>query len=224
APEVGPGITPAALRAIAGVPGVQRTAAVSVATATTGQGYNLPVAIVDPRSYATLTAATPLPPFPASTLARPAAPQARVPVLVSPTVKDVVRNGSSLYVAGRAMRVQVAGPPGSVLGVPAGGAFAVLPRWALGAQAPATSAVAVVGRHLNTAALVATAHRAVPGSQVTLRSQVLAGIAGAPLPHGGFVTFAQGAGAAAGLSLLVLALTLVLSARSREMTLARLAT
>jgi len=53
---------------------------------------------------------------------------------------------------------------------------------------------------------------------------VLAGIAGAPLPHGGFVTFAQGAGAAAGLSLLVLALTLVLSARSREMTLARLAT
>ena len=84
--------------------------------------------------------------------------------------------------------------------------------------------MAVVGSHLDTAALVATTHRAVPGSQVTLRSQVLAGIAGAPLPHGGFVTFAQGAGAAAGLSLLVLALTLVLSARSREMTLARLAT
>jgi len=40
----------------------------------------------------------------------------------------------------------------------------------------------------------------------------------------GFVTFAQGAATAAGLSLLVLALTLVLSARSREMTLARLAT
>jgi len=64
----------------------------------------------------------------------------------------------------------------------------------------------------------------VPGSQVGLRSRVLAGIAGAPLPHGGFVTFAQGAAAAGGLSLLVLALTLVLSARSREMTLARLAT
>jgi len=80
-------------------------------------------------------------------------------------------------------------------------------------------------RHrLDTAALIATAHRSVPGSQVALRSQVLAGIAGAPLPHGGFVTFAQGAGAAAGLSLLVLALALVLSARSREMTLARLAT
>jgi putative ABC transport system permease protein len=84
--------------------------------------------------------------------------------------------------------------------------------------------MAVVGPHLNTAALIATVRRTVPGSQVTLRSQVLAGIAGAPLPHGGYVTFAQGVGAAAGLSLLVLALTLVLSARSREMTLARLAT
>jgi len=105
-----------------------------------------------------------------------------------------------------------------------GGGFAVLPRWALGAQAPPATAMAVVGQQLDTAALIATARRSVPGSQVALRSQVLAGISGAPLPHGGFVTFAQGAGAAAGLSLLVIALTLVLSARSREMTLARLAT
>ena len=224
APEVGPRFTPTALRAIAGVPGVQRTAAVAVATATSGQGYNLPVAIVDPRSYAALTAATPLPPFRAGTLARPGAPRDRVPVLVSPSARDIVHNGSSLYVAGRTLRVQVAGHQDSFLGVTSGGMFAVLPQWALGAQAPPATAVAVVGQHLNTAALIATAHRAVPGSHVTLRSQVLAGIAGAPLPHGGFVTFAQGAGAAAGLSLLVLALTLVLSARSREMTLARLAT
>jgi putative ABC transport system permease protein len=118
----------------------------------------------------------------------------------------------------------VAGGLGSLVGVTPGGQFAVLPRWALGARAPPATAMALVGQRLDTAALIATAHRDVPGSRVTLRSQVLAGIAGAPLPHGGFVTFAQGAGAAAGLSLLVLALTLVLSARSREMTLARLAT
>jgi putative ABC transport system permease protein len=127
-------------------------------------------------------------------------------------------------VAGRTMRVQVVGSLDSFVGVTSSGGFAVLPRWALGAQAPSATAMAVVGPRLNTAALIATVHRTVPGSQVTLRSQVLAGIAGAPLPHGGYVTFAQGAGAAAGLSLLVLALTLVLSARSREMTLARLAT
>jgi putative ABC transport system permease protein len=224
APEAGPGITPAAQRAIAGVPGVQRTTVVAVTTATSGQGLNLPVAIVDPRSYAALTAATPLPPFRAAALARPAAPQARVPILVSPGARNIVPSGSSLYAAGRTMRVQVAGRPDGFLGVPSGSGFAVLPQWALGAQTPPETAMAVVGQHLDTAALIATAHRVVPGSQVTLRSQVLAGIAGAPLPHGGFVTFAQGAGAAAGLSLLVLALTLVLSARSREMTLARLAT
>jgi putative ABC transport system permease protein len=84
--------------------------------------------------------------------------------------------------------------------------------------------MAIVGPHLDTAALLRTARRAVPGAHVTLRSGVLASISRAPLPHGGFVTFAQGAAAAGGLSLLVLALMLVLSARSREMTLARLAT
>jgi len=224
APEAGPRITQEAQRAITGVPGVQRTAAVAVTPGTTGQGLNLPVVIVDPRSYAAMIAATPLPPFDAAALARPAAPRARVPVLVSPAGRDILRGRSSLYVAGRTMRVQVAGSPDSFLGVKSGGEFAVLPRWALGAHAPPATAMAVVGQRLDTAALIATAHRSVPGSQVALRSQVLAGIAGAPLPHGGFVTFAQGAGAAAGLSLLVLALALVLSARSREMTLARLAT
>ena len=224
APEVGPGITREAQRAITGVPGVQRAAAVAVTSGTSGQGLNLPVVIVDPRSYAALIAATPLPPFPAAALARPAAPQARVPVLVSPAGRDLLRNGSRLYVAGRTVRVQVSGRPDSFLGVTSASGFAVLPRRALGAQAPPATAMAVIGQRLDTAALIATAHRAVPGSQVALRSQVLAGIAGAPLPHGGLVTFAQGAGAAAGLSLLVLALTLVLSARSRELTLARLAT
>ena len=72
--------------------------------------------------------------------------------------------------------------------------------------------------------LTAAARHAVPGAQVTLRSHLLAAISGAPLPHGGFVTFAQGTAAAAGFSLLVLALMLVLSARSRELTMARLVT
>ena len=100
----------------------------------------------------------------------------------------------------------------------------MLPRWALGAQAPSPGVLAIAATHLDAAALSATVRRAVPGAQVTLRSRLLATISGAPLPHGGFVTFAQGAAAAAGFSLLVLVLTLVLSARSRELTLARLVT
>lgn len=44
------------------------------------------------------------------------------------------------------------------------------------------------------------------------------------MPHGGSVTFAQGTAAAGGFALLVLALMLVLTARPRELTLARLTT
>ena len=111
-----------------------------------------------------------------------------------------------------------------MVGVPAGSQFAVLPWGALGSRAPVATVQALVGPRLNQAALRATARRAVPGAQLTLRSRVLASISDAPLPHGGFVTFAQGAAAAGAFSLLILVLTLVLSARSREQTLARLAT
>ena len=84
--------------------------------------------------------------------------------------------------------------------------------------------MAIAGPHLDTAALTAAVRRTVPGAQVTLRSRLLATISGAPLPHGGFITFAQGAAAAGAFSVLILVLTLVLSARSRELTLARLVT
>jgi len=71
-------------------------------------------------------------------------------------------------------------------------------------------------------ALLATVRPALPGAIVTLRSQVLAGLTGAPLPHGAHSAFAEGAVVAAGFSLLILLITLLLSARSREFTLARL--
>ena len=94
APAAGPGITPAAQRAIAAVPGVRRTAVAAVATGTSGQGLVVPVVIVNPASYATLTAATPLPPFPAAALARPAAGTGtRVPALVSAAGRDILGNG-----------------------------------------------------------------------------------------------------------------------------------
>jgi putative ABC transport system permease protein len=227
APAVGPGITPAAQRAIGAVPGVQRTATASVVTGTSGQGLTVPVVIVDPHSYAALTATTPLAPFPAAALASPGAgapPHAPVPALVSSIGRDILGNGSSLYVAGRTMRLRLAGRLNTFTGVPPGSQFAVVPQWALGRQVPRAAVMAIVGPRLDTAALLRAAHRTVPGARVTLRTDVLASIASAPLPHGGFVTFAQGAAAAVGLSLLVLALTLVLTARSREMTLARLAT
>jgi putative ABC transport system permease protein len=228
APVVGPGITPAAQRLISGVPGVQRFAAISLTGGTSGQGLQIPVVIVDPRQYAALTATTPAPPFPAAALAPPragsGAPAGPVPALLSVAGRNILSQHSELYAAGREMRIRIAGMLNTIPGAQPGGEFVVLPRWALGAQAPSPGVLAIAGPHLDTAALAATVHRTVPGAQVTLRSRMLAAISGAPLPHGGFVTFAQGAAAAAAFSLLILVLTLVLSARSRELTLARLVT
>lgn len=226
APDVGPGIPPAAQRDITRVPGVRRSAAVSVAMGTSGQGLQLTVVIVDPAQYAALAAATPGPAFPAAAIGRPggASSGRAVPALISPAARQILSRHSGLYVAGRQLQIRVAGTVASIAGAPAGSQFAVVPRWALGNQAPVATEVAVVGPRLDQAALSRTARRAVPGSQLTLRSRELAAISGAPLPHGGFVTFAQGAAAAAAFSLLILMLTLVLSARSREQTLARLAT
>ena len=228
APAVGPGITPAAQRVISGVPGAQRFATIALTGGTSGQGIQIPVAIVDPRQYAALTATTPAPPFPAAALAPPravsGAPNRPVPVLLSAAGRDILSSHSELFAAGHQMRIRVAGTLNSIPGAQTGGEFVVLPRWALGAQAPAAAVMTIAGPHLDTAALTAAVRRTVPGAQITLRSRLLAAISGAPLPHGGFVTFAQGAAAAAAFSLLILVLTLVLSARSRELTLARLVT
>ncbi len=239
APPVGPGITPAAQRQITAVPGVRRWAAVAVAQGTSGQGLQLPVVIVEPGQYAALAATTPGPAFPAAALTRAAtsagtssastssasaSSASSVPALISPAARVILGPRSGLYVAGRQLRIRVAGTVSAIAGGPAGTQFAVLPRWAIGAKAPAPTVLVLTGPRLDQAALVRAARRAVPGAQVTLRSRVQAAIAGAPLPHGGFVTFAQGAAAAAGFSLLVVLLTLVLGARSRELTLARLAT
>jgi putative ABC transport system permease protein len=244
APAVGPGITLAAQRQITAVPGVRRWAAVAVTQGTSGQGLQVPVVIVEPGQYAALAATTPGPAFPAAALARgarPAGPASAgpasagpasagpqsagtVPALISPAGRVILGPRSGLYVAGRQLRIRVAGTVSAIAGGAAGTQFAVLPRWALRARAPAPNVLVLTGPRLAQAALVRAARRAVPGATVTLRSRVQAAIANAPLPHGGFVTFAQGAAAAAGFSLLVVLLTLVLGARSRELTLARLAT
>jgi putative ABC transport system permease protein len=227
APPTGPGLTAAARRLITGVPGVRRAATVSVTTGTSPQGVSLPVAVVDPRQYAALASGTPAPRFPAAALAPPgggAAPAGAVPVLVSPAARAILSQGSELSVAVRELRLHIAGGLAGIAGVPAGSQLAVVPRWALGNLAPQPNVIAITGPRLDTPALINAVHRAVPGAQITLRSRLLAATSGAPLPHGGYVALAQGAAAAGAFSLLILLLMLVLSARSREVTLARLIT
>jgi putative ABC transport system permease protein len=226
APSAGPRLTSAARRMITMVPGAQQVAMVSVLTGSAGDGRSLPVAVVNPRQYAELAAATPAARFPAGLLARPSSAGAdatsEVPALISPAAGAMLGRAATLRIAGRWLRLRVTGRLTSIIGVPPGSRFAVLPAWALGNRAPQPTVIALQGPHLNTGALARIVRRAVPGARITLRSRLLDAITAAPLPHGGFVTLAQGAVAAGAFSLLILLLMMVLSARARALTLARL--
>ncbi len=218
-------LSPALLRSIASAPGVQRTATASLLTGTGGQNFSLPVVEVSPAQYGALVAGTDAPAFPARLLARPAGrPGAAVPVLVSPAARGLVSAAADQITAdGRSLHIRVAGLVDTMAGVPAGGPFVVVPSWSMPAVTP--DIVAVVGAHLDAKALTTLVKRAsAPAPSVEQRSSVLRTLANAPLPHSGYVTFAQGAAAAAGFSALILLLVMVLGARSRQLTLARLST
>ena len=227
-------LTPAAAREIAAVPGAARTAVVAVSPGTLASGSVITVAVVDPPGYARLVAGTPAPAFPAASLARRGGP---VPVLVS-AAGALPPGGTGLTIGARKLTVRPAGPARAVPGVAAvpaaGGLFVVLPAWSLsgaapagaapGEAAPAPSVMLVVGPHLDDRLLAATVRRALPGASVTYRQSALAALTGAPLPTAAREAIVEGAAAAAGFSALILLISLLMSAPSRDMTLARLAT
>ena len=82
-------VTPAAVQAIAAVPGVHSTTAVWITTWITPAGQPLTVVAVDPASYATVVAGTPFPPIPVAKIGAASggalSPGATVPVLASPS-------------------------------------------------------------------------------------------------------------------------------------------
>jgi putative ABC transport system permease protein len=216
----------AAQRAITAVPGIERTATVLVTTGSPANSGTLAVAAVNPARYAALIADTPAPRFPAAALARRhtgPGNQGTVPALATRAAAYQLGRGSTaLQIGTLKLTIRVVGTVNGVPGV-AGPAVVVLPDWAFGAKPPTPTLMLVIGPHLDGPKLVSVAQRTLPAATVTLRSQALAELASAPLPHGGSVALTAGAAAAAGLSLVILLITLVLSARSRELTLARMA-
>jgi putative ABC transport system permease protein len=218
--------TPAVQREIAAVPGAARTAAVPVATGRLSSGANLTVALVNPAAYAALVASTPAPAFPAASLARRPGP---VPALVSAgAARQLPPGPGRLTVDGRRLTVRSAGLARAIPGIPApgipAGPFVVLPIWALGAAGPAPSVILVVGPHLDTGRLAAVVRRDLPGALVVFRDSALSALTGAPLPAAAQATITASAAAAAAFSALILLISLLISAPSREMTLARLST
>jgi hypothetical protein len=155
------------------------------------------------------------------------------PVLASPqAVADLGRGAVSLstdQAVVAPVRVQVAGVLSSTPALPGGGAFVIIPVYAIKSTAnpPAptpTNLVLLNGGSIDHAGLSAVVTRTLYGGAVTYRSDVLAGLTSGPLQHGAFTLFTLAVGVAAALGLAVMLLELALGASERDSTLARLAT
>jgi putative ABC transport system permease protein len=217
-------------RAIAAVPGVQRTATLSLLPGVAADGTPLTVIVVDPASYAALIAATPQPPFPGAALTGPGAAGGAGPMLVlaSPSARRLVTGGRKVLVGIHNLSVRVTGMVRAVPGSSATGAFIVAPARAMvravGASEALPSRLLVVGPAVDVARMRSVVGRELPAATLTFRSGRLAALTEAPLPHGTYTAFAAGAAAAALFGAVIVLIMLALGARSRELTLARLFT
>jgi putative ABC transport system permease protein len=221
-------LTPAAIRAMAAVPGVRHAVPAAVLSRTMPNGDAVTVIVVNPGSYAALSASTPWPVLPAQKLARPGGSGGVAPILASAPAAKALGTGVAQLSNGEAnAAVRVAGvlPGTGTPALPGGGAFIVLPSWAAAAATPAApNTLLITGPDLDGARLTAVVAQDAPRSKVTLRSAVLAALGNSPLPRGAYLSFGAGLAAAAGFSVVILLLDLALGAREREQTLARLAT
>ena len=231
-------ISPAAQRAAAAVPGVQHATAIQVTRWVLPGHGQLSVVAVDPASYPPVLASTPWPALRGSQLAvltgpRPG-PGLPVPVLASPAAAAALRGSPGKLSALQGtivtgpLTVRVAGRIAGTPALPGGGAFVLLPLGAAPgstATAPARANLLLLsGGGIDGPALRAVARRLVPGAAVTLRSDVLASLADAPLQHGAYLMFDVVLAAAAAFGLAALLADLALGAAERHQTLARLAT
>ncbi len=230
-PAGGPA-SPAAVKAVAAVPGVRHAAEVWNTSWFTDFGLPVTVVAVDPASYAALVADTAYPAFPAGKIGKPEPTTpipdgATVPVLASPAAAAGLGQAavelSTLSGLGP-LSVRVAGILTSTPALPAGGAFVVIPLRPLGGPtgAPSPNLLLASGTSINHAKLTAVASRAIPGSTITFRSQILAGLESSPLQHGAELVIRLTIVAAAALGLFIVILGLALGSAERGMTLARL--
>jgi putative ABC transport system permease protein len=223
-------ITPAVQRQISSVPGVVSTASAVLDDGFLPAGSGLSVLFVDPARYAAVIDEAPGPRFPLAALsgnAGGAQTAAAVPAVATAAAAQLVGQApASVSLGTSTITIRLAGRVGSVPGASgvAGGAAVVAPLQALGPGPPGPDLMLVGGSGLNAARLTTVVHRALPDGVVTLRATALAALTTAPVPQAAADALRQGTITAAGFGVLVLLLSLLLTARTREMTLARLAT
>ena len=237
----GQAITPALQGQISSVPGVVATATAVVDEATLPTGFELSVVFVDPSRYAAVVDQAPGPRFPLAALSGAVLSgavlsgavlsgnggpgQAAVVPAVATTAaaQQVGTAPTDLSVGNGPIAIRLAGRIGGVPGV-ADTTVVVMPLQALGPQPPGPDLMLVAGSGLDAARLSAAVRAALPGASVTLRATALAALTTAPVLQAAQTALTQGIAAAAGFGALVLLLSLLLTAQTRDMTLARLAT
>ena len=225
-------ITPALQRQIASVPGVVSTASAVVDAGTLPSGAELSVVFVEPARYAATIDQAPGPRFPLAALSENSGSgrAATVPAVGNAAAAQLVGKApANLSVGTAALTVRLSGRTGGVPGASgvsgaAGGAVVVVPLRALGPNPPGPDLMLVAGPGLDAARLTAAVRRGLPGAAVTLRATALAALTTAPVLQAAQTALTQGLATAAGFGVLVLLLSLLLTARTREMTLTRLAT
>jgi len=216
-------IPPALQRQISSVPGAAASAKVVVESGSLSAGYELTEVFVDPVRYAAVVDQAPGNRFPLAALS--GSPGGAFPALATATAAQVTgRAPTSISAGSTDITIQVTGRIGNVPGVAAGDAVVVMPLRALGAHPSAPDLMLVAGSGLDTAKLTEDVRREMPGGSVTLRATALAALTSEPVLLAAQSALAQGLAAAAGFGVLILLLSLLLTARTRDLTLARLAT
>jgi putative ABC transport system permease protein len=218
-------ISPALQHQISSVPGVVSAATAVVDAGSLAAGFELPVVFVDPAQYAAVIDREPGPRFPLAALSGNGQAPSAVPAVATPAAAAQLAGTTptSLYVGTSTLTIRLAGQIGDVPGV-AGNAAVVVPLEALGPSPPGPNLMVVAGPGLDGARLSAVVRGALPGASVTLRATALAALTTAPVLRAAQTALTQGLAAATGFGVLVLLLSLLLTARTRDMTLARLAT
>jgi putative ABC transport system permease protein len=168
---------------------------------------------------------------PLAALSRPVPPgivssgQTAFPAVATAAAAQLIGTGPATISLGQdsTVTIQLTGQVGGVPGV-AAGAVVLVPSQALRPAPLSPNLLLVSGPGLDAARLTAAVHRLLPGAAVTLRATALTALTSAPVLQAARAALTQAAAAAAGFGVLVLLLSLLLTARTRDMTLARLAT
>ena len=215
---------------VSAVPGVEATATAATATGSLSSGSSVSVMWVDPAQYAAVVDQAPGPRFPVAALSGNAATV--LPAVATPAAAQAVAQAAGTAAGAGPAEVSVGsstitiGLAGRIASVPGEttNAVVVVPQEPLGTSPPGPDLMLVAGPRLDAARLIAVVHRSQPDASVTLRSTALAALRSAPVLQAARTALTQGLATAAGFGVLILLMSLLLTAQTRELTLASLAT